>query len=189
MTKKLPEKRIKAYAFRQFQRTVEKERKVQEIKSGKQKETVVSGYGKIKEQVITYKTRKYSTIVYRDSKGRFVKNPEKKVVKKEEQIQKRFFGEMPYQRASVFIEVPYHSNKSRGINNYLWFGIIVIDKPENINIDWMREEAIKLIEKELHYNRHSLDWFDWEHPSIEYPKPYPANRPDIIYEKWSRTTH
>lgn len=186
--KKYPKRRIKAYSFRQFQRTVEKERLEEIPKSGKLKEVVVSGYGKIKEQVITYKTRKYSIIVYRDSKGKFTKNPVKKIIPEKEQPQKRFFGELPYYRASVFIEVPYHSNASRGINNYFWFGVIVIDKKENINISDMREECIRLIEKELHYNRHSLDWFDWENPSIEYPKPYPASRPDKFYEKWSRTS-
>ncbi|MFZ1990345.1 MAG: hypothetical protein WAW96_11310, partial [Alphaproteobacteria bacterium] len=184
--KKYSEKRVRAYAFRQFQRTIEKERKEQEIKSGKQKEIIVSGYGKIKEQTITYKTRKYSTVIYRDSKGRFTKNPAKKIMEKEEP-QKRIFGELPYCRASVFIEVPFHSNASRGINNYYWFGIIVIDKKENIDIAQIHEELIRMIEKELHYNRHSLDWFDWEHPAIEYPKPYPSNRPDKFFEKWSKT--
>lgn len=181
-------KRIRVYAFRQFQRTVEKERLKQEkIESGKQKEIVIPGYGKIKEQVITYKTRKYSIIIYRDSKGRFTKNPKSKIIPKDEQPQKRFFGELPYCRASVFIEVPYHSNASRGINNYYWFGVIQIDKIENIDIKALHEECIQLIEKELHYNRKSLDWFDWEYPSIEYPKPYPASRPDKFYEKWSKT--
>lgn len=188
MTKKYPEKRIKAYSFRQFHRTVEKERKEYEVKSGKQKEVIVSGYGKIKSQVVTYK-RGYSVIVYRDSKGRFTKNPRTKIVTEKPKEQKRFFAESEYYRASVFIEVPWHSNASRGINNYFWFGVIVIDKKENINIDDMKEEAIRLVEKELHYNRYDLDWFDWEHPSIEYPKPYPANRPDKFYEKWSRTQH
>lgn len=186
MTKKLPKRRIRAYAFRQFQRTIEKERKEYEIKSGKVKEGIIAGYGKVREQVITYKTRRYSTIVYRDSKGRFTKKPESKIIPKEEQP-KRFFGDLPYQRASVFIEVPFHSNAKRGINNYFWFGVIVIDKKENIDIKDMHEECIKLVEKELHYNRDSLDWFDWEHPSIEYPKPYPATRPDKFYEKWSKT--
>lgn len=185
-TKKLPEKRVKAYSFRQFQRTIEKERQQIEVKSDKQKETVITGYGKIKEQTITYKTRKYSTVVYRDSKGKFVKNPKSKVMP-EKETSKRFFGELPYCRASVFIEVPYHSNASRGINNYFWFGVIQIDKKENINIKQLHEECIQLIEKELHYNRNTLDWFDWEHPSIEYPKPYPASRPDKFYEKWSKT--
>jgi len=185
-TKKYPEKRIRAYAFRQFQRTTEQEKKQFEIKSGKQKETVVAGYGKIKEQVITYKTRKYSTVVYRDSKGRFIKNPKSKIIK-EKEVPKKFFGELPYQRASVFIEVPFHSNASRGINNYFWFGVIMIDKPENIDIKQLHEECIQLIEKELHYLRQSLDWFDWEHPSPEYPKPYPASRPDKFYEVWSKT--
>lgn len=187
--KKYPQKRVKAYAFRQFQKTMEKERKELEIKSGKQKEIIIAGYGRIKEQTITYKTRKYSVVVYRDSKGRFTKNPRSKVSREREKgvEQKRFFGELPYQRASVFVEVPFHSNTARGINNYFWFGIIVIDKKENIDIQEMHEELIKMLEKDLHYNRHSLDWFDWEYPSIEYPKPYPATRPDKFYEKWSKT--
>jgi hypothetical protein len=186
MTRKYPQKRIRAYAFRQFQRTMEKERKEFELKSGRQKEVVVSGYGKIKEQVITYPTRKYSQIVYRDSNGKFTKKPESKVMPKEEKIGKRFFGDMPYQRASVFIEVPYHSNASRGIHNYFWFGIIVIDKPEKIDIDKMHKDLIKMLEKELHYTKGNF-WFEYDTPSIEYPKPYPANHPDILYEKWSRT--
>jgi hypothetical protein len=180
-------KRVKAYGFRQLMRLSEKEREEYEIKSGKQKEIIVSGYGKIKEQTITYKTRKYSVIVYRDNKGRFTKNPAKKVIPEKEIPEKRFFGELPYYRASVFIEIPWHSNASRGINNYYWFGIIVIDKKENIDIKEMHEELIQMIEKELHYNRNSLDWFDWEYPSIEYPKPYPASRPDKFFEKWSKT--
>jgi len=180
-------KRVKAYAFRQLVRLSEKERKELEIKSQPQKEVIISGYGKIKEQQITYKTWKYSTIVYRDSKGRFTKRPVSKIIPEKEQPQKKFFGELPYYRASVFIEVPYHSNAKGGINNYYWFGIIVIDKEENIDVKEMHEECIKLIEKELHYNRHSLDWFDWEHPDIEYPKPYPANKPDRWEEKWSKT--
>lgn len=187
MVKKYPEKRVKAYAFRQFQRTIEKEQLKSMPKSGKIKEQVIYGYGKVKEQIITYKTRKYSTVVYRDSKGRFTKRPESKIMPKGEKAQKKFFGESPYYRASVFIEVPYHSDASRGRSNYYWFGVIVIDKKEKIDIDAMREEAIRLIEKELHYNRNSLDWFDWEHQSIEYPSPYPSNRPDKFYEKWSRT--
>ena len=185
--KKYSEKRVKVYGFRQLMRLSGKERKELEIKSGKQKEIIVSGYGKIKEQTITYKTRKYSVIVYRDSKGRFTKKPETKIIPEKEIPEKKIFGELPYCRASVFIEVPWHSNASRGINNYYWFGIIVIDKKENIDIKEMHEELIKMIEKELHYNRHSLDWFDWEYPSIEYPKPYPASRPDKFYEKWSKT--
>lgn len=185
-TKKYPEKRVKAYAFRQFQRTIEKERKEQEIKSGKQKEVVLAGYGKIKEQVITYKKRKYSRIVYRDSKGRFTKAPISKVIPEKVEPQKRLFGKLPYHRASVFIEVPYHSNAKRGIHNYYWFGVIQIDKEENINIEKLHEELIKMIEKELHYSRHNF-WFEYETPSIEYPKPYPATRPDKFYEKWSRT--
>lgn len=187
MNKKYSEKRIKAYSYRQFQKTIEKERQEQEIKSGKQKEIIVSGYGKVKEQIITYKTKKYSVIVYRDSKGRFTKRPESKIIPEKEQPEKRIFGELPYCRASVFIEVPWHSNASRGENNYFWFGIIVIDKQEKIDISDMHEELIRMIEKELHYNRNSLDWFDWEHPAIEYPKPYPSNRPDKFFEKWSRT--
>lgn len=187
MVKKLSKRRIKAYAFRQFQRTMEKERRQYELKSGKQKEQVISGYGRVKEQVITYKKHKYSRIVYRDSKGRFTKRPTSKIIPRKEKPHKRFFGELPYKRASVFIEVPYHSNMKRGINNYFWFGIIKIDREENININDMHEELIKLLEKELHYKRDCLDWFDWEHPSIEYPKPYPANRPDKFFEKWSKT--
>lgn len=184
--KKYPKRRIKAYAFRQFQRTVEQERKQEEIKSGKQKEIVLTGYGKIKEQVITYKTRKYSTVVYRDSKGRFTKKPSSKIIPEKQEPTKRFFGELPYNRASVFIEVPYHSNASRGIHNYFWFGVIQIDKPENIDIKELHEECVRMIEKELHYNRHNF-WFEWEYPSIEYPKPYPAQHPDKFYEKWSKT--
>jgi hypothetical protein len=168
-------------------RLSEKERKELEVKSGKQKEIIVSGYGKIKEQIITYKTRKYSTVVYRDSKGKFTKRPETKIIPEKEVAEKKIFGELPYCRASVFIEVPWHSNIARGINNYYWFGIIVIDEKENIDIKEMHEELIEMIEKELHYNRHSLDWFDWEYPSVEYPKPYPANRPDKFFEKWSKT--
>lgn len=187
MVKKYSGKRVKAYAFRQFQRTIEKERQKFDVKSSKPKEMVISGYGRIKEQTITYKIRKYSTIVYRDSKGRFTKRPESKIIPETEKPQKRFFGELPYCRASVFIEVPFHSNASRGINNYYWFGIIQIDKEENIDIKALHEELIRMIEKELHYNRHSLDWFDWQNPAIEYPKPYPASRPDKFYEKWSKT--
>src|SRR4030067_844749 len=100
-------KRIKVYGFRQLMRLSEKERKELEIKSQSQKEIIIVGYGKIKE--------------------------------------------------------------------------------ENIDIKEMHEECIKLIEKELHYKRYSLDWFDWEHQNIEYPKPYPANRPDRWEEKWSKT--
>jgi|SRR3972149_6000861 len=180
-------KRIKVYGFRQLMRLSEKERKELEIKSQSQKEIIIVGYGKIKEQQISYKTKKYSVVVYRDSKGRFTKNPQKKIIPKEEQPQKKFFGELPYCRASVFIEIPWHSDAKIGIHNYYWFGIIVIDKEENIDIKEMHEECIKLIEKELHYKRYSLDWFDWEHPNIEYPKPYPANRPDRWEEKWSKT--
>jgi len=180
-------KQIRAYGFRQFMRLSEKERQQYEIKSKPQKEIVVVGYGKIKEQQITYRTRKYSTIVYRDSKGRFAKNPQKKIIPEKEQLQKKFFGELPYSRASVFIEFPFHSDAKNGINNYYCFGIIVIDKKENIDIKEMHEDCIQLIEKELHYKRHSLDWFDWDHPDIEYPKPFSASKPDRWEEKWSKT--
>lgn len=180
-------KRVRVYTFRQFQKMVEKERLKGEIKSGKQKEIIVSGYGKIKQQVIAYKTRKYSVTVYRDSKGRFTKKPEFKIIPEKEVAEKKIFGKLPYYRASVFIEIPWHSNALRGINNYYWFGIIVIDKKENIDIQKMHEKLIKMIEKELHYDRHNLDWFDWEYPTVEYPKPYSASRPDKYYEKWSKT--
>lgn len=116
--RKYPEKRVKAYAFRQFQRIVEKERVTAIPKSGKVKEQVISGYGKVKEQIITYKTRKYSTVVYRDSKGRFAKRPESKIIPKNEKTGQMFFGKLPYSRASVFIEVPYHSDASRDRSNY-----------------------------------------------------------------------
>lgn len=126
MVKKLPEKRRKAYAFRQFQRTTEKERKELTPKSGKQKKEIIEGYGRVSSQVITYKKHKYSRIVYRDSKGRFTKIPKSKIVSKEEfRKPKKFFGESKYYRASVFIEVPYQSNKAIGINNYFWFGITI----------------------------------------------------------------
>lgn len=174
-------KQIKAYSFRQLMRLSEKEQQQYEIKSQPQKEVIVSGYGRIKTQQITYRTKKYSIIVYRDSKGRFAKNPEKKIIPEKEQPQKRFFGELPYSRASVLITVPLEHK-----GGYFSFGIIVIDKPENIDIKEMREDAIRLIEKELHYKRHSLDWFDWEHPDIEQPKPYPANRADRWEEKWNK---
>lgn len=187
MVKKYPKKRVKAYAFRQFQRTVEQERKLYEIKSGKQKEVILEGYGRIREQVITYRKIKQSRIVYRDSKGRFVKKPSSKMLPKTPEARQTIFGDMPYHRASVYIEVPFHSNAKIGINNYYWFGIIVIDKPEKINLDNMHEELIQIIEDELHYKRGLLDWFDWKHPSIEHPKPFPASRPDKIIETWSRT--
>lgn len=188
MTKKYPEKRVKAYSFRQFQKMVEKEQKEYKLESGKVKEIIISGYGKVKTQTITYKKRKYSTVVYRDSKGRFTKRPKSKIIPEKEKVpEKRFFGKLPYCRASVYIEVPWHSNKKKGINNYYWFGIVVYDKKENIDMKELHEDLIKMIEDELHYNRHSLDWFDWEHPSIEYPKPYPARRAERFYEKWSKT--
>lgn len=171
-------KRVKAYAFRQFQRMTEKERlETENIKSGKIKESIVIGYGKVREQIITYKTRKYSTIVYRDSKGRFIKSPEKK-------IQKPIIGDRgfwlksEYYRASVFVEIPYH-------RKYYWFGIIVIDKLENIKIEDMKDDLKDLLKRELHYGQ-SEWWFDMTY-AIEQPKPYSANRSDKFYEKWSKT--
>ena len=170
-------KQIKAYSFRQLMRLSEKEKQQYEIKSQKQKEEVVYGYGRIKEQQITYKKRQYSIIVYRDSKGRFAKQPHKKIVPEKE---KRFIpiGKTEYYRASVFAEIPYHQK-------YYWFGIIKIDKLENINIDDMKNDLKNLLHKELHYREYDW-WFDLTY-SIEYPKPYGANRVEQYEEKWSKT--
>jgi hypothetical protein len=174
-------KRIKVYAFRQFQRTVEKERiSIEDVKSGKVKEEVIAGYGKVKEQIITYKKRPYSIIVYRDSKGKFIKSPRKKIKEPEKgkKIIGDFFGKSEYYRASVFAEIPYH-------DKYYWFGVIVIDKLENIKIEDMKEDLKDLLHKELHYRVEDF-WFDITY-SIEEPKSYPANRVDKFYEKWSKT--
>lgn len=170
-------KRIKAYAFRQFQRTVEKERlEYENIKSGKIKESVVIGYGKVREQIITYKKRPYSVIVYRDSKGKFTKSPYKKIEKEKGKFIP--FIKSDFYKASVFAEIPYHKT-------YYWFGVIVIDKLENINIEKMKDDLKDLLHKELHYRENDW-WFDLTY-SIEYPKPHSANRADKQYEKWSKT--
>ena len=133
-------KQIKAYGFRQLMRLSEKERLQLEVKSGKTKEELVYGYGKIMIQQITYKKKPYSTMVYRDSKGRFTKNPQKKIKEKEKIISDRPFSKSEYYRASVFAEIPYHEK-------YYWFGIIQIDKLENIKIDDLKEDVISLLEK------------------------------------------
>jgi hypothetical protein len=170
-------KRIKAYAFRQLQRTTEKERlETENIKSGKIKETVYAGYGRVKEQIITYKKHPYSKIVYRNSKGRFIKAPYKKIEKKETTFKPFITSE--YYRAAIFAEIPYHEK-------YYWFGVIVIDKLENIDFEKMKDDLKVLLHDELHYNESDW-WFDLTY-SKENPKPYTSNRSDKYYEKWSKT--
>lgn len=175
----------KAYAFRHFQKLQEKELKEYQ-KTKPQKEVIAYGV-RVKEQVITYKKRNFSIIVYRGSNGRFIKSPFKKI--KEQPEKKKiigdFFGKSEYYRASVFAEIPYHGDAEKNIHKYYWFGIIVIDKKENIDIEHMKQQLLALLERELHYKTFDF-WFDVTY-SIEYPKPYPATHKDYIEEKWSKT--
>jgi hypothetical protein len=49
----------------------------------------------------------------------------------------------------------------------------------------MKEDLKDLLHKELYYRIDDF-WFDLTY-AIEKPKPYPANRADKFYEKWSKT--
>lgn len=177
----------KSYSFRHFWKTQEKEKEELTPKSGKMKQVVITRYGTINEQIITYKTRKYSQVVYRDNKGRFIKNPSKKIQKEVKPSEREkgftgFFGKTEYWKQAIFAEIPYH-------RRYYWFGIVEIEKKENLTpMSDLKIELIELLEKNLGYKLDEFNWFDaYPKYAYEYAKPTYQTNKGKHYEKWSLT--